>query len=812
MPIDDCIAEVIEASGGKLSKEDAKELLEKFNNITKNLPPEVRLRSLDNLLTTARENMVIRQDVFNLHAKRMELHAKVTESHITAKISNLMGLKTVKKNFKKAFTALFYGTPEKREGLVHIWQGARSHFNTVLPLALEEQNLNAHWHDNETVNQAIRALWNPSAKNVSPEAQSIAGILARIQKLSVRRLNEAGSYVLDSPLVLCNARVGDAGKVRLMGKDGFVNFVKGLDLDRKYFQDWDEEQLDTYFENMYDRMASGGQYQAPTGTFDGVHGMTKERYKNEAAKGSLDHEIPFATPEAYMQFVSELSDEPIQSLLARRIDQIGRSVGLMEAFGPTPERTLERVMKHFEGSMSPDDATFLLKVPQYKPPAKNILDLAKKGVKAGKSFFDFWHDAHPMDALREMDGSSSAPVDTSLARLGAGARAWATMSSLPFGMFSQFNDNATKIAMLANYGKDPFDAIMSPLVELGTTFPSQERKLFYYRLGVSADLLRNNLAHQIGEVGYTSKRLAAAMDLYFKANGMAWKDRVSKQHTADFHSSQLAWALNNEHDGKNIMDLWRSYGFTDEDFAQLRTMTGKVDDIDVVDPKAIHDANDRLYERYIGTMYDIINTTTPTPGIREKAAQHKGTRPGTWDGEVLRISGMFKNYPAMLLTRVYPLIHYEHGIQGTLTTMLGMMMFWYLGDSLKSLAQGKTPRDMTNPNNVWVALQRSGLGGIYGDMIANDYSRYGTDIWSVIGGPLAGKLSDVADLGSTAAQGKLTANMATHKLERMIPNVHMGSTILNRALQYGILESAEPGYSAKARQRLQEQTGQQQLF
>lgn len=828
-----CIQDIIRAAGGRLTKREAAELLRRFNDTARRLNAAERIEALDVLLARARNNMVKRDEILVLQAKRNAITFKLKVDASVEKALNiaradkrgkasLVASSDERFSIRHALTVLLFGSPEHREGLVQLWQGAVERFKIALVGQLEEADLVGHWKDKATLESAIDAAWDPSAKVISPEAQAIGNILGRIQKLAVRRLNSVGSYVLDTPRVLFNSKVAEPYKVRQMGRSEFIDFVKNLDLDRSYFDGMEDADIDKYFGNLYDQLVRGDHFRAPTGTYDGINGLVKSRFRDLAANFSIDHDVPFASAAAYKKFVAAFSDEPLQAILTRRIDQIGRAVGLMEAFGPVPERFFKELFSKLEPHMTEEDRVFLLNH-RLLDKAMSVdlkpIDLNKPGqlVKGAlqlplKIINRLYHDVHPLDALMYMDGSTSAPVSGTWARLGAGVRSWASMASLGWGMFMQFTDLPIRVAQLVKLGKDPFDAVLSPITAFGTALPDKERKLFYTRLGVAADLMSTNLAFQADTVGYQPRMISRMMDAYFKANGMYGMDIVGKRFTADFMSSNLAWALRNPSEGTNMLNLFRSFGFTQEDFNQLLMAVREMNGIEVVDPHLLQGKSDKLYEKYLGVMDDVIRSVTPTPGVRERATVQKGFRPGDPIGEILSMAMMFKSYPIMFMTRIMPQLHYEHGTLGTLTTMVSMMAFWYIGDSLKQLAQGKTPRRLDKPSTVLMAMTRSGFGGLYSDLISADYHRHGMEFTTMIGGPVAGKLNDLASVASAARSGDLSTGMAASKLSRALPNIHLFQTLLDRAILYGVLEKADPGVVERTDKRLRENTGQERIF
>jgi hypothetical protein len=819
-----CVDDIIKAAGGILSKREAAELLRKFNNTAKRMSAEDRFASLDAMLTEARENMIQRNVVASMVAKRSEVMYQIKLDNLTQRTRNLAATDKRKKpelfmaqdtkgSIKSALDALLFGRPDSREGLAQTVMGARTRFHVALVASLQDAGVIEHFKDPDIFSDALEVAFNPSAKVQTPESQTIGNILRTIQKLSVRRLNEVGSYVLDTPRVLFNAKVADPAKVVLMGEDGFVDFVHSLDLDRRYFDGMDDSEIDDHFRKLYRELATGNQFRGPAGTFDGIGGLTKERYRNLAANFSIDYDIPFATADAFKKYAAAVSDEPLQVMLHRRVDQIGRAVGVMDALGPAPERMLDELYKKLWPDMTDADRLFLTRKDMSVDQAPTA-----KGVLQGTISLPFkvinslWHDAHPDHVLSALLGETHSPVNKTAARISSGMRAWASMAALPSGVFIQVTDLALKAAQLTKYGRQPFENIVEPLAAFGRLLPSEEQARFYTRMGVGAEMMAEEIMHSLGSTGYQPGLTHKMMNGYFKLNGMYFFDAAQKRHNMDYLAYLIGDSLNaGKMDDPILRDL-RSYGFTDGDFAELATHVTNIGDRWILDPEILAKSNDKLYEKFLGVADDFNRSWTLTPGVREEAVLTKGTRPGTLGGEFMRGVMMFKSYPVKLWTTVFPRIHYEYGIGGTLATMISLMAMWYVGDSMRAMAQGKTPRDLSKPDNWTVMLARSGFGGLYADLMTNNYNQYGMDFWSSVGGPLAGQIQSGAAFGSAVTHGEATPKMAINKLNRALPNLFYTKTILDKTLIHGMMESVDPGYSERAKERLRERTGQSPLF
>ena len=139
------------------------------------------------------------------------------------------------------------------------------------------------------------------------------------------------------------------------------------------------------------------------------------------------------------------------------------------------------------------------------------------------------------------------------------------------------------------------------------------------------------------------------------------------------------------------------------------------------------------------------------PSARVRGIQTGGQQAGTVLRAAMSSATMFKGFSfSILLQHALPAMH--RGIKHGEWSDLGMLMIPTLGIGamaiqLREMAKGRDPRDMSD-HRFWMAaaLQAGALGPI-GDVLFNEYGRFGRDpLVDMILGPVGGQVSDVGRL------------------------------------------------------------------
>lgn len=151
--------------------------------------------------------------------------------------------------------------------------------------------------------------------------------------------------------------------------------------------------------------------------------------------------------------------------------------------------------------------------------------------------------------------------------------------------------------------------------------------------------------------------------------------------------------------------------------------------------------------------------------LRTQMIRTLGTKAGTPGGFVAREFMRFKSYSVgMVVTHINRMIFETDGWGGRLGYGIGlgvgMTVMGALSMQMRSIANGRDPRDMTSPAFWGAAFLQGGGAGILGDFIKSGVSRTGGSFWAAVGGPTAGLVEDAVALTlgniGEAGEGKNT--------------------------------------------------------
>jgi hypothetical protein len=195
----------------------------------------------------------------------------------------------------------------------------------------------------------------------------------------------------------------------------------------------------------------------------------------------------------------------------------------------------------------------------------------------------------------------------------------------------------------------------------------------------------------------------------------------------------------------------------------------------------------------------------PSTSVLGKAAVLGDARPGTFAGEFMRSTLMYKNFAVTLFHTHLMRMATETGAWNKLryasslivsTTLMGALAL-----QLKDLARGKDPRPMLDPSTglspkfVMAALLQGGGLGLFGDFLFAGSDRFGHSKLAAAAGPMAGFASDVIDLtlgNAVDAMSGLPANIGRDAVQfagRYTPGASLWYARL--ALERGVLDALQ---------------------
>lgn len=407
-------------------------------------------------------------------------------------------------------------------------------------------------------------------------------------------------------------------------------------------------------------------------------------------------------------------DDAIYDALTGHLHGFANDIALVEVLGPNPSHT-----------------------------ARLLADTARQaeGEAAG----------HAVERLFDVvAGKTSLPVNETMARLFAGARAWLTSAQLGGALLSSATDFVAMRQAATWNGLSASRAI----ARYARLLRSADDRATAVRLGLIAD----------SWTSYATAAIRDHQDAVATGLPQAFADRVLRASGLALHTQALQHAFGMEAlghladmAGRDLAQLdpplQRAFARSGIDDAAWNLIRQSIVDIDgarFVDPVGLarQGREAMLAASRLQEMIAIEGRfAVPAPGPLERAMTIGGTRPGTFAGELARSVMQYKGFGLSIL-----LTHGLRGVQAMrggdhgrylATFAIGMTLAGALGVQVKAIAQGKDPRDMTDPRFWAAAFMQGGAAGILGDFLYAPTARTGKDLGATLAGPLVGAVGDV---------------------------------------------------------------------
>jgi hypothetical protein len=184
-----------------------------------------------------------------------------------------------------------------------------------------------------------------------------------------------------------------------------------------------------------------------------------------------------------------------------------------------------------------------------------------------------------------------------------------------------------------------------------------------------------------------------------------------------------------------------------------------------------------------------LELAVPQATLEGRARFLGNTVPGTFGGELLRSTAMYKSFALSLTLGQYrrfmslPAGMDRLGYAASFGA--GMFVLGALAVQLKEVSKGHDPRPMDRWAFAMAALLQSGGLGIFGDFFASETSRVGGGIAETLAGPVAGAAGDV--IGPVASNVQRLAEGRDPLIGRDIANLVRYDTPVASSLWYGRL-------------------------
>lgn len=676
--------------------------------------------------------------------------------------------------------------------------------------------------------------------DVSEKAKQISDIMEEVQKGLLRRKNMAGANIRE----LTNYVVKQAHDSNLMRRAGFQKWrddiLPLLDQGKTFKNLLPGQDKDEFLRQIYDSLVSGNHQRvdSPIGV-DGTPDPLADVFKGQPslAKKMSEHRVlHFQDGAKAYEYTTNYSRMTLSEALHAGIVSDGRSIALMEKFGTNPKMMIDRIISD-----------------------------SKKRNKTNPNFNENFNQHMIEISLAEVDGTTVAKgagrplvLGADLATVSSNVRMIQAMAKLGMSVISSFSDVATKAATIQTMtGRSMFTSYAKALLDVFNMFKPAEQKEFAVRLKILSDSMLGDVLSRHGHPDMQPGVVTKAVKRFFKLNGMNYWNSSQKTGVARVLSYDLA-----RHSQMRFEDIplearlsYEQYGIGKQEIAMMRTVLDKASDgetymfpdfinkIDnsLIDPMiaaergelSITDAMREQYKndlrtRYVAYLNDSADFAIPTPGARERAYLTQGTKRGTPTGEAIRFAAQFKSFPVTYMTKGLARQYYgrqaagRSGTLGVVQLALGSTVMGYLAMSAKDILKGREPRDVfsdkyiLDPKTFSAAFTQGGGAGIFGDLLFQDYNRYGQGFSETLLGPTFGAAGDFLKIGPKLFSDKPEKG-AQQALRFAINNTPFANLFYTKfavdyLFLYGMNEAISPGYLDRLESRTKNDKGQEFYF
>lgn len=696
--------------------------------------------------------------------------------------------------------------------------------------ALEEQDLLEELASgalDDDIAKALFAIQSDQAVDNSLPSTKIARIMDEHAERTRMEANRAGANIARTPGYITN-QTHDIFKVRGVGtfatlpaKEAQANWIKFLMgdnplgrqlLDPETFDDAIDPQR--FLEKTWEALASGVHlHHGGDGVPSGFKGPA-----NIAKRMSEHRLLKFADAEGWMAYNRAFGSKSLREAYIGSLMRRANDTALMDALGTNPRAMLDRLVTQVEKT-HPD------------------VDVRAK-LSARRTLF-----SNQMDVL---DGSSNIPGNAMAAKWWATARAFQSMAKLGSAWLSAWSDLGFVQAEMRSLGAAFDNTYLQTLNGFATT---KEGRKLAGSLGVFFESKAGTIVERFSADDTVPGEVAKGLRLFFKLNLLGpWTDNL--RTSASLATSNWV-AVNRAVDWNKLDDgLRRTFEQSAITKTEWDLMRGQEafrldgDAREFFQPEAARNLTDdqlaaalksqglnptdtavSRYRREIETKFrqffsDSAHRSVLAPDARTKALLLRGTKPGTFTGELTRLVGQFKAFPVVVLQKTLGRQLFGRGANTMLEGLAGKGDLWnlagtistatilgYLAMSAKDIASLRKPRDPSDPKTWAQAAMQGGALGIYGDFLFGEMrNSYGqTPIGSLLG-PTIGNLDQAIDVAGTLKAGEDARAKAFNIVWNNLPgtNIFYLRAALDYMIAFRVRESLSPGYVERYEQRVED--------
>lgn len=436
--------------------------------------------------------------------------------------------------------------------------------------------------------------------------------------------------------------------------------------------------------------------------------------------------------------------------MVQHLDGMARDIALMRVLGPNPAAGLEHAIQVAtrKAELGGD------------PKVANQVTSASVRAKA---------------MMSHLTGAANQPADAYWAGLFAGTRAVLTSAQLGSAILSSTTD-LWSLRMAANAVGMSGANVLSRSVAL---LSSSATRATAARMGYVADTLADvgsTQARFFGEVW--APELAQRLSSFvMRASGLSfWTDMnraAFLMEMSGFMAENAGRALGDL--DAPLRNLLTRRGITEAEWALLSdpdllftadtgaTFLAPLYWREAALAKGLPSAQvEGLSTRLSAIMEEQLEFAVPSVTLEGRTALIGDAPPGTFYGELIRSTAMYKNFGLSVTINQYRRVMAQPDgmarAQYFASLVAGLTVLGAVSVQLKEIAKGNDPRPMDRPEFWGAAVFQGGGLGIFGDFFSANTSRAGGGLAETLTGPVGGLVGDVsravASNVTRAAEGK----------------------------------------------------------
>lgn len=674
-------------------------------------------------------------------------------------------------------------------------------FKVGLLNKLEREKLLVYFNDKKYSRDIAIELYeldslggNPGKTNNTP-AVKIAKIVKQLQDNLIERQNKSGAWIKKLPGYI-SRQSHDMERVRKATFEEWRDFIlPKLDQD-KTFKGVPLEKQENMLLEAYRGITTGNHLKA-----ESAQGNPLAKFIGPSSIGRKVSEhrvLHFKSGEDFADYNHKFGTGSTQYSIAKSIESSTYNLALMEKMGPNAEAynnsLIEKLKDRNRDNTKIHDRLI----------GNNLNDNLGLSVT-------------PENMWKEVSGETRMVSSLGLAKVGQTLRNLTTLASLGSSFLSQLGDIAIRASRMRGVGRNGFQEVLASAQDLLSPLRGEDYRIAAHSLGIG---LEGHTGATIGRFMPDDPLPGVMSDLtsiFFKLNLMEHWNESQKTGVGMTLSSLLGEQSHLSYDDLKFgtKELFNLYSISKADWDTMRSQGLKtVNGNKMVFPDQIE--NDALRTKFYEYITDMVDQAILTPGARERAIITKGTKAGTYQGELLRFIGQFKMFSISVIAKSLPREVHASGsavskVGNIAQLMIGATVLGYMSMSLKDLSKGKKPRPLEDAKTWEAAMLQGGGLGIYGDFLFGEYDRYGAGLLASLAGPTLSKVDPIGRMFSEATKGKLKAAEIFQFAKNNTPFINLFYTraALDYLFLYGIQEQLTPGFLRRMEKRIMEDNGQE---